>query len=92
MIRTIFGPNAFQLPASRGSRYSRPLFDALMIAIDRQWDNASKLKSRRSRLRSNLASLLAREKTYAIIIGRPNTAKALRRRISLVEKAFRSVL
>jgi hypothetical protein len=91
-IHEIFGNDAFKLPESRGSRYSRPLFDALMIAFDRLWDRRSKFRAKRSQLRAKLNSLLRHEKSYAIIIGRPNTAKALRRRISSVENAFKSVL
>jgi len=35
LVYEIFGTNAFRLPASQNARHSRPLSDALMIALDR---------------------------------------------------------
>jgi hypothetical protein len=92
LVYDIFGPDAFRLPASQNSRHSRPLADALMIACDRLWSESANLQKHKTQLRKKLDSLLGSEKSYAVIVGRPNTAKAVLRRISLVEKAFRSVL
>jgi len=92
LVHDIFGLNAFRLPASLNARHSRPLSDALMIACDRLWSNASKFKSKRAHLRKELDSLLASQKSYSVIVGRPNTAKAVLRRIRLAEKVLKSVL
>lgn len=92
LVHDIFGPNAFRLPVSENNRYSRPLSDAVMIACDRLWGSASKLKSQKLALRTKLAKLLASPKSYAVIVGRPNTSKALLGRIKLVENALKSAL
>jgi Protein of unknown function DUF262 len=87
----IFGIDAFKLPLSRGGKHSRPLFDALMIGIDRNWANRAGLVRRRNALKVKLATMLRNERTYELVIGRPNTAKAVLRRIQLIEKMFRNV-
>ena len=88
----IFGLDAFKLPASRGGKHSRPLFDALMIGIDRAWNDCAKLVRRRNAIKTKLGTTLRNEKTYELIIGRPNTAKAVTRRIQLIERMFRNVI
>jgi len=92
LVHEVFGIDAFRLPASQNARHSRPLADALMIALDRLWESAPKLKSRRPKLKAQLEALLANPKRYAVIVGRPNTADAVLRRIALLESAFRAVL
>jgi hypothetical protein len=91
-INKIFGLNAFQLPARLGDRHSRPLFDALMVAVDRLWDDRDSLQQKRRLLRKQLNKLLANSRTYDLIVGKPNTAFAVKARIRAVERAFRSAL
>jgi hypothetical protein len=90
LVHQLFGQDAFKLPETVGRRHSRPLFDAIMIAIDRLWDERKTLVRKRAVLRKRLDTILARAKTYDIVVGRPNTANAVRARINLVEKAFRA--
>jgi hypothetical protein len=75
-----------------GDRHSRPLFDALMIAIDRLWDDRMSMKRKRTALRDRLKRLLENPTSYELIVGRPNTAKAVKARIRRVEMAFRSIV
>jgi hypothetical protein len=56
------------------------------------WPAAGKLRLAKTRLRTQLDSLLAHPKSYAVIVGRPNTARAVLRRIALVERVLQSVL
>jgi hypothetical protein len=90
LVHTIFGVDAFVLPDD--SRHSRPLFDAVMIAMDRLWDRRDELLSAKTKLKEKLASLLRQKRSFAVIIGRPNTALAVKARINLVTKSFRSVI
>jgi Protein of unknown function DUF262 len=90
LIHEIFGQSAFLLPKRFGNRHSRPLFDALMVAADRQWSNKNTLLKKRTALRKGLSNMLHRRGTYALIVGRPNTADAVKARIDLAEKIFRA--
>jgi hypothetical protein len=89
-VNAIFGVAAFKLDGKKG--LSRPLFDALMIATDRLWSSKNKLKEKKATLRAALNKLLKNETSYEIIVGRPNTAAAVRARIDLIEKSFRSAI
>jgi hypothetical protein len=91
-VHAIFGDNAFELLSGMGDRHSRPLFDALMIAIDRLWDDRMSMKRKRTALRDRLKRLLENPTSYELIVGRPNTAKAVKARIRRVEMAFRSIV
>jgi hypothetical protein len=86
VVHQIFGTEAFLLPKKIGDRHSRPLFDALMISVDRLWEQRNALVRNRLELRKRLGQILARPKTYELIVGRPNTADAVKARISLVER------
>jgi hypothetical protein len=82
----LFGREAFRYQGSDGQWHlSQPLYDAVMIAIDRSWQHKIELLKRKTRIRAALASLLRKEDAYVVIVGRPNTAKAIEARISLVE-------
>jgi hypothetical protein len=91
-IHMLFGDNAFELPVGTGDRHSRPLFDALMIAMDRLWGDRALMKKKKGALHVRLRRLLESPKTYELVVGRPNTADAVKKRIRLVERAFRSVV
>lgn len=92
LVERIFGSDAFFLPKELGDRHSRPLFDALMVAVDRLWDQRKLLLSKSAALRKHLAARLKRPKSYSLIVGRPNTADAVKKRIALVENAFKSAI
>jgi hypothetical protein len=86
----IFGNDAFVLPNEQ--KHSRPLSDAMMIAIDRLWVHKTKLLAAKDKLQEKRNYLLRRESSYEIVVGRPNTALAVKARIDLVEKSFKSVI
>lgn len=90
VVRKIFGDKAFEIKVGMNTRFSRPLFDALMIAIDRLWDDRQTLITNKQALVRHLQVVLARKRAYGILIGRPNTADAVRKRISLLEKELRA--
>jgi hypothetical protein len=85
----LFGDDAFRLPSKHGRKLSLPLFDAIMIAIDRAWDRRKALLGKRMLLRQKLMKLLLAEKTYEIVIGKPNTAKAIAERIDVVSAVLK---
>lgn len=78
-IEEELGESAFKLPEGRRSR---PLYDALMIAV------ANTPKSQRDRgkeVRERLDTALSSVDQYEILVGRRNTIDAIRRRIELAE-------
>ncbi|MDH0435757.1 DUF262 domain-containing protein [Aeromonas caviae] len=75
----VFDGEPFKLPKTR--RPSRPLYDALMIALS--INPGLDVENRKSFVVDKLASALANEESYEILIGRGNTIEAVRQRILL---------
>jgi hypothetical protein len=82
----LFGRQAFRYQDADGDWHlSQPLYDAVMVAVDRKWEYLAELLKRKTPIRAALAALLRKEDAYKVIVGRPNTAKAIGARIDLVE-------
>lgn len=91
----VFGNRAFRAAASSGKRgrLSRPLFDAEMIAIDRLRSQKDKLIENRAAIINAIDGLTTEgSDSYATIVGRPNTANAIKARINVVEAAMREAI
>lgn len=85
----IFGEQVFRYRDEKGVwRLSQPLYDAVMIGIDRLWDHRERLVQRKGQALNALVQLLDDEEAYLVIVGRPNTAKAIKERLNLVETAL----
>lgn len=92
----IFGEDAFRLPRTarqRPGKPSRPLFDAEMIALFnlRQYSEALVLNKKLIR-KSILELATPGGEKYELIVGRGNTAAAIRDRISTVENVIRGII
>jgi hypothetical protein len=85
----LFGKHIFRYEDEDGEwRLSQPLYDAVMVAIDRLWEHRAKLLTHKAEIQKGLAALLGKTDAYEVIVGRPNTAKAIEARIALVESAI----
>lgn len=85
----LFGRHAFRYRDDDGQwKLSQPLYDAVMVAIDRLWADREEFLDRKARIQKALVALLRKQDAYEVIVGRPNTAKAIEARIALVESAF----
>jgi Protein of unknown function DUF262 len=73
------GSNAFVLGDS--GRVSRPLYDALMVALWRNPDVA--IEDNPEQIRLDIDSALGNEVDYEILIGRGNTFESIRSRVEL---------
>lgn len=73
------GEGAFKLPEGRRSR---PLYDALMIAVAK---TPEELRVSGTEARERLDQALQSPEQYEILVGRRNTIDAIRRRIELAE-------
>jgi hypothetical protein len=90
----IFGDETFRLPAiaNKPGRLSRPIFDAVMVALDELWDKSEQIRAAAPRIKTSLAQALTEDKSYAILVGRPNTAQAIKDRIDAVKNLILETL
>jgi len=85
----LFGSRAFRYEDENSKwRLSQPLYDAVIVAVDRLWQSRADLLKRKRAINKALAALLKKKAAYAVIVGRPNTAKAIENRIALVESVL----
>ncbi|XAP77858.1 DUF262 domain-containing protein [Citromicrobium bathyomarinum] len=87
----VFGDNAFKIQGSDGKwRLSRPLYDAQMIAIYRNRTHIEEAKAAASKIRKRVAEATRPEsENYALVVGRANTADAIKKRAALFTKIVR---
>lgn len=83
----VFEETTFCLKDKEG-KYSRsqPVYDAQMVAIDKLIDKKDLLIAKRHKIQDELEKAFKSEKYYELIVGRPNTAAAIKERLDLVEK------
>lgn len=93
---TIFGDDAFRLPRTKRQglgKLSRPLYDAEMIAIFNLRHHHELLISNKKIIRKSVLELATPGgEKYELIVGRGNTAAAIRDRISTVENLIRNII
>lgn len=94
LAKDLFGSDAFKLKDFHKDqdKVSPPFYDAIVIACDRQFSNKDQLVRKRADLKLELEKAVADEDTYELIVGRANTAEAIKKRLDLVEKIFIGVL
>ena len=86
----IFDEKTFQVKDYTGRwRHSKPMFDAVMVALDKLQAHHETLVTRREQIINLLNDALANYKTYDVIVGRPNTSAAIKQRIELVTSLMR---
>lgn len=91
LAHDIFGPHTFRYQDQKGKwNLSLSLYDAIMIALGRLWDKRQQLKANRVAIVKAVSRLLRNKDAYAVIVGRPNTAKAILGRIELLTTAIDS--
>ncbi len=89
LAHQIFGARTFQVKDPKGGwKHSQPLYDAVMIASEVHSVSKSVLIGNRAKLAKDLNDTLADPNTYEIVVGRPNTAQAIRERLSIVGDIF----
>jgi len=90
LAHEIFGVAAFKIrDTEKGKeKTSQPFYDAIVIACDRQFDNGQKLISKKTALRKLIGKALGNQENYELIVGRANTAEAIKNRLDLVESYF----
>jgi hypothetical protein len=86
---SLFGERVFRYKDDDGKwQLSQPLYDGVMVAIDRLWPNRERLLSAKSQVNARIEHLLKRPSAFEVIVGRPNTAKAVQKRMKLLGRAI----
>lgn len=89
LAHDLFGDHVFRyLDEERKWQLSQPLYDGVMVAIDALWSRRDQLLSARSRIASSVRRLLKKPSAFEVVVGRPNTAKAVKKRIRILAKAI----
>lgn len=100
LVHKVLGKNAFKITTKKWAtktesfvtkdKHSPPLFDALMITMDRLYLDGEKLVPRGKEIAKEFRNRLEQDETfYALIVGRANTADSVKKRITMVEQLFR---
>ncbi len=90
-VLAVFGEDSFRLPKNEKGQatLSRPLYDAQMVATEALADRIADLTERSVRVRAAVHDLARPySETYDLIVGRANTAAAIRERIDAVQLAM----
>jgi len=94
LAREMFGNDIFEIPRFPGEarRKSIALQDAIMVACNRLWDQREQLKKLGAPIQEELDRLAVHEEIGPTLIGRANTAQAIRDRLDIVASVFREAL
>jgi len=88
----IFEDEAFQVKGNDGKwKRSQALFDAVMVAVDSLLDAQASLIANRHKIKEAVQKALEDEATYEIVVGKPNTASAIRSRSAIIAKILREL-
>lgn len=91
---TLLGDDAFKMPSRTGSRMilSRPLFDAVMVAIARLEESWAQLKEVEEIRKAMEVIKKPTAATYDLLVARANTAQSIKDRINLVKNTLASTI
>ena len=94
LAHQVFGDRTFRYLEENDGQWklSQPLYDATMVALDRLYSNRRKVIAKKNAILKSLRRRLLRPAVYAIVVGRPNTAKAIHKRIDLLEETFKEAV
>jgi len=88
----IFGKRVFRIKPKGKWELSIPLYDGIMIGLYRLRGVKERLVAQKAAITEKVERLLNNPAAYEVIIGRPNTAKAIHERLNLLEKAMKEAL
>lgn len=86
----IFGKRVFRLKDDKNKlKLSIPLYDGIMVALFRLWDERERLVEKKADVAHRVEKLIANPESYEVIVGRPNTATAIKERLRILTEAVR---
>ena len=93
LAQSLFGTKTFRFPDKQGDwQLSQPLYDAVMVALDRLWDRRKDLLASKAKVLRSLDQVFRDEATFEVIVGKPNTARAVLHRMNLITSAISAAL
>jgi hypothetical protein len=88
VAHSIFGKRVFRYKNTKGKwTLSLPLYDGIMIAISRVLSEKDRMVADKTAIIRRVEKLLEDPKSYEVIVGRPNTAQAIRDRLRILTEA-----
>ena len=78
-------PFTIRFRESDKERVAAALYDAAMVALGRVWDHRDDVRSDKGGVCERLRTAVADDENYELIVGRRNTAEAVRERIDLLQ-------
>ena len=92
----VFGENVFRIPAkgtARKSRLSRPYFDAQMVVMHQLREECDAISAHTVEIEAGVRKLAEPDsETYELLVGRANTAIAVKGRIEAVRSVIREII
>lgn len=84
----LFGKNPFAVPsrADGRERVSAAIYDAAMVAANRNWLRRDEIVKNRDKVISRMKEAIDSDVEYEVLIGRGNTAESVKDRIDLLQK------
>ena len=94
LAHKLFQDKTFRLRVKEHGKWtlSQPLYDAVMVALDDLKSETERLIAARGKIQNAMTAAYQNERNYDIIIGKPNTANAIKDRIDLVRKVIRDCI
>lgn len=94
LAHDLFGLDAFKIKSIDDDKtsLSLPYYDSVIIACDRLFDRRQELMRKKKQIRQMLEQTFKERPNYELIVGRANTADAIKKRLDLVEDKFLEVL
>jgi hypothetical protein len=89
LAKDIFGTTAFRIVDKNGrTTPSQPLYDAVMVAVDRLYSRRADLLREKAQIADKLRARLRQKKFYELVVGRGNTAEDVKKRLDAIERLF----
>lgn len=90
----IFGNNTFKIKVKGKWRLSEPLYDGVMVAVDKLSSDRNRLIKSKLAVRAALADLLSDpdSEAYELVVGRPNTAAAIKGRLKIIRETLQGAV
>ena len=93
LAKEVFGAKVFRYTDKDGKpQLSQPLYDGVMVALDRLWPKRKETLAAKTAVVKSVERLFRDDHAFEVIVGKPNTAKAVLKRLELLTKAIEGAL
>jgi hypothetical protein len=93
LAKEVFGAKVFRYNDKDGKpQLSQPLYDGVMVALERLWPKRKDILASKAAVVKSVDRLFKDDQAFEVIVGKPNTAKAVQKRLDLLTKAIEGAL